>query len=110
MRKRNGYTLIELLVVIAILGVLAVVAIPNVVKFMNAGNVASANTELSTVQVAVTAYSVDHNGSIPANTSVLTSYITQTLQGVYTITPLTGVVIGVTYPNLTWDTTNNRWK
>jgi len=58
---QKGFTLIELLVVIAILGILAAVIIPNVARFMGAGAVEAANTELHNVQTAVIAYMVDNN-------------------------------------------------
>ena len=60
-KGEKGFTLIELLIVIAILGVLAAVVIPNVSRFMGAGQKESAETELSNVQVAVTSMMVDNN-------------------------------------------------
>ena len=99
----RGFTLIELLVVVAILGVLAAVVVPNVGKFMGSGTVEAANTEAHNVQTAVLAYMVDNSlatitdaplpvgpaADIPAipappATSVK-SFITGTLQAVYTI-------------------------
>lgn len=98
---QKGFTLIELLVVVAILGALAAIVVPNVSKFMGAGTVQAANTEAHNVQTAVIAYMADNSvtdadGSIgpaadipdplvPDSTSVK-SFLTGTLQAVYTIT------------------------
>ena len=58
-RRKNGFTLIELLIVVAILGVLAAIVIPNVGRFIGAGEDEAKKTELSTIQTAVTAMMVD---------------------------------------------------
>ena len=62
-RGERGFTLIELLIVVAILGVLAAVVIPNVQRFIGAGEEEAAETELSTVQTAVVAMMVDNKVS-----------------------------------------------
>jgi len=59
-RGEKGFTLIELLIVVAILGVLAAVVIPNVGRFIGAGEEEAAATELSNVQTAVVAMMVDN--------------------------------------------------
>jgi prepilin-type N-terminal cleavage/methylation domain-containing protein len=59
-RGEKGFTLIELLIVIAILGVLAAVVIPNVGRFIGAGEEEAAETEFSTIQAAVHAMMVDN--------------------------------------------------
>ena len=59
-RGQRGFTLIELLIVVAILGVLAAVVIPNVGRFIGAGEEEAKETELSTMQAAVHSMMVDN--------------------------------------------------
>jgi len=68
-RGEKGFTLIELLIVVAILGVLAAVVIPNVGRFIGAGEEEAAATEFSNVQTAVIAMMTDNELSeLPAGT------------------------------------------
>jgi type IV pilus assembly protein PilA len=69
-RSEKGFTLIELLVVIAVLGILAAVAIPNVSKFIGRGAKESANSEVSSVVLAVTSYMADNNAATIAASTV----------------------------------------
>jgi type IV pilus assembly protein PilA len=93
--RQKGFTLIELLVVIGILGTLSAVAVPNVIKFIGSGKTEAAMAEQHNVQVAVTAYAVDHSGGVPANMTAITPYLmntpefTWTLNG-YAVIPGTG--------------------
>ena len=59
-RGEKGFTLIELLIVVAILGVLAAVIIPNVGRFIGAGEEESQKTELANIQTAVISMMTDN--------------------------------------------------
>ena len=123
--EESGFTLIELLIVIAILGILAAVIIPNVSSFTGSGHVVAANTELETIKTAVSAYQGDNDMALPCATQPsgsgtanaqpivaadLAPYVNSgNIVGTYEVDDL-GVVTGVTYPGLTWDTSNSNWS
>ena len=73
-RGQKGFTLIELLIVVAILGVLAAVVIPNVGRFIGAGESEAKETEFSNIQAAVHSMMVDNElQSLPVPVAVGTS-------------------------------------
>jgi prepilin-type N-terminal cleavage/methylation domain-containing protein len=64
---QKAFTLIEVLVVIAILGAVAGIAYPNVVKYMNHGQVEARGEELHNVQVAATVMLAESKQNDSAN-------------------------------------------
>ena len=66
-RGEKGFTLIELLIVAAILGVLAAVVIPAVQGFIGAGEKEAKDTELASIQAAVSAMMVQNELSTLTN-------------------------------------------
>ena len=83
--KQKGFTLIELLVVVAILGTLSAVAVPNVVKFIGSGRTQAAMAEEHNIQVAITAYAVDHGGTLPPNIADVSAYLVGSPEFAWTI-------------------------
>jgi prepilin-type N-terminal cleavage/methylation domain-containing protein len=65
-RRRNGFTLIELLVVIAIIGIISAIGIQQINGARERARDAQRLTDMRTIEVALRAYILDHNG-IPDN-------------------------------------------
>jgi prepilin-type N-terminal cleavage/methylation domain-containing protein len=108
----KGFTLIELLIVIVILGVLAAAIVPNLSKFVNSGNIAKANAELSSVRTAISAYQSENGALLPTSGGTagavvignIQPYIQGTILGTYSL-DANGNITTATYTGMTFDGT-----
>ena len=66
-RKNNAFTLIELLIVVAIIGILAAIAVPNFLNAQIRAKVARCQSDMNTLETAISMYELDNNSLPPAN-------------------------------------------
>jgi prepilin-type N-terminal cleavage/methylation domain-containing protein len=64
--KHSGFTLIELVVVVAIIGILTVIAVPRFQDMTRQAGISAFEANHRNIMSALTLYSVDHSGTMPA--------------------------------------------
>lgn len=114
---QKGFTLIELLLVIAILALLAGIVVPQLIKFITAGEVAAANIEVASVESAALAYYSDYDNIWPANSDVLATnnYLNEEATVVYTFDDYGRVIYQDSaqwgsHSNVIWNEAAHKWK
>lgn len=60
-KSENGFTLVELMITIAIIGILAAIAIPNFIKYREKSRISHAQSELKSIEMAITDLILDTN-------------------------------------------------
>jgi prepilin-type N-terminal cleavage/methylation domain-containing protein len=93
----QGFTLIELLVVVAIIGLLAALLFPAVSGVLKKGKTTTAQTEVKSIQTAITAYLNDY-GKFPLQANAGSDIIYAGAQYNQLILALRGLDVGIT-PN-----------
>jgi general secretion pathway protein G len=61
LKRQEGFTLIELMITIAIIGILSAIAIPNFLSYRQKSQIARAQSELKTIQMAIMDLAFDTN-------------------------------------------------
>ena len=103
---QRGFTVLELLIVMFVIGILAGVVVPNVVPFLDTGNLSAARTEMLNVKTAALGY-YGENHIWPNDSSTLTAFLTPGAKATYVFDNSTGFVTGVsdvTWSGITWAT------
>ena len=75
-RRIRGFTLIELLVVLAILGLLALIAVPQVLKYLSAAKIDTAQLQIQQLGLTLDLYRLDV-GRYPTEEQGLESMLTR---------------------------------
>jgi prepilin-type N-terminal cleavage/methylation domain-containing protein len=64
--KRRGVSLVEMMVVAVVLGILTVILLPYYLQQVDKAREATTKSGVRTIQLAVLAYSLDHQDAYPA--------------------------------------------
>src|SRR5260370_25591 len=69
--RRSGFTLMEILIVLAILVVIISLVLPNLIGAQKQANIKAAKIAVKSVETALEAYAVDHDGEFPTGSGGL---------------------------------------
>ena len=79
-QKRHGVSLPELIVVGVVLGVITIIFLPYYLQAVDKAREAATEAHVRAIQIAVLAYSLDHDGSFPEPNSVTPAGMGQYLE------------------------------
>ena len=71
-RKRSAFSLIELVIVVVIIGIIAAIAIPRMSRGAQGANDSALTGNLAILRKAIDLYAAEHNGTFPADASIIT--------------------------------------
>jgi general secretion pathway protein G len=65
--RHSGFSLIELMILLVIVAVLAMIAVPGYQQYVQRAKTAAAIADIGHIQMAINAYALANNGTLPAS-------------------------------------------
>ncbi len=107
---KSGLSLVELLILAGVIGIFAAIAVPTTAGLIAAGRLDAANSEIDSIQEAMSEYMAENDESRPQSTADLTPYLQETLRGEYEFDATTGLIKSATgWKGFNFDVATQKW-
>lgn len=107
---KNGLSLVELLILAGVIGILAALAVPSAANLIAIGRLNSANSEIDSIQEAISEYMAENDESWPGSVADLIPYLEETLGGEYEFDATTGLIKSATgWKGFNFDVATQKW-